>query len=178
MSSVTSLLAIFATAALALGLMGCGQQPLELAPAGAASATETAVGPIPGSGKQLPAKANPYAGNPTAGNEGYQFFGWYNCAGCHGVHGGGGMGPSLRDAVWIYGGSPDHIFASISKGRSNGMPSWGTKIPEQQIWKIVAYIETLNTPSEIDPPTLPLVTQQEHEASAKTPASPSPAAQP
>lgn len=178
MSSVTSSLVAFATAALALGLIGCGQQPIEVAPAGAASATRTSVGPIPGSGQPLPVRSNPYADNPTAANEGHQFFSWYNCSGCHGVHGGGGMGPSLRDAVWIYGGSPEHVFASISEGRSNGMPSWGTKIPEQQIWKIVAYIETMNTPSEIDPPTLPLTTQQEHEAIAKSPASPPPARQP
>lgn len=178
MSSVTSSLVACATAALALSLMGCGQQPLEVAPAGAASATETAVGPIPGSGKPLPVRSNPYENNPTAANEGYQFFSWYNCSGCHGVHGGGGMGPSLRDPVWIYGGSPDHVFASISQGRSDGMPSWGTKIPEQQIWKIVAYIKTMNTPSEIDPPTMPLATQQEHEASAKSAASSLPAPQP
>lgn len=177
MSSVTSSLVAFAAAASALIIVGCGQQPLEVAPAGAASATETAVGPIPGSGSPLPVRPNPYADNPTAASEGYQFFSWYNCAGCHGVHGGGGMGPSLRDEDWIYGGSSDHVFASISEGRSNGMPSWGTKIPQQQIWKIVAYIKTLNTSSEIDPPTMPLATQQEHEASAKAQASSPPAPQ-
>lgn len=171
MSSVISSTGI---ALLALALAGCGQQPLEVAPAGAAPAIETAVGPIPGSGQPLPVRSNPYSGNPTAANEGYQFFSWYNCSGCHGVHGGGGMGPSLRDPVWIYGGSPDEVFASISEGRSDGMPSWGTKIPEEQIWKIVTYIKGLNTSAEIDPPTMPLAHQQEHEASVNPPSPKSP----
>ncbi|HTW63568.1 MAG TPA: c-type cytochrome [Bryobacteraceae bacterium] len=147
---------------LALGLLGCGQQPLEVAPSGAAPAIETAVGPIPGGGEAPPVRSNPFAGNQTAASEGHKLFGWYNCSGCHGVYGGGGMGPNLRDPVWIYGGSPDEVYASISEGRANGMPSWAMKIPEEQIWKIVTYIGTLNTPSEIDPPDLALVVQQEH----------------
>lgn len=151
---------------LALTLIGCGQQPIEVAPEGAAPGIQTAIGPIPGSGQAPAVRPNPYVGNAMAASEGYKYFSWYNCSGCHGVHGGGGMGPSLRDAVWIYGGSPDHVFASISEGRSKGMPSWATKIPEDQIWKIVTYIEGLNTPNEIDPPTVPLVTQQAQQASA------------
>lgn len=157
---------------LALALSGCRQQPMEVAPEGAAPAMDTAVGPIPGGGQPLPVRSNPYAGNQTAATEGKKLFGWYNCSGCHGVYGGGGMGPNLRDPVWIYGSSPEKVFASISQGRSNGMPSWATKIPEEQIWKIVTYIETLNTPSEIDPPDLALVAQQEHEAGANPPPPP------
>jgi hypothetical protein len=35
------------------------------------------------------------------------------------------------------------------------MPAWGTKIPEDQIWKLVTYIQTLNTSQEVDPPLVP-----------------------
>jgi hypothetical protein len=35
------------------------------------------------------------------------------------------------------------------------MPAWGTKIPEQQIWELVAYIKTMGTPQEPDPPVEP-----------------------
>lgn len=147
---------------LALALLACGQQPLEVAAAGEAPPVQTAVGPVPGGGEPPPVRSNPYAGNEIAAREGHKLFGWYNCSGCHGAYGGGGMGPNLRDPVWIYGGSPDEVFASISEGRANGMPSWATKIPEEQIWKIVTYIETLNTPSEIEPPDFALVVQQEH----------------
>lgn len=65
------------------------------------------------------------------------------------------MGPSLRDKVWLYGDRDDQIFDSIAEGRSNGMPAWGTKIPQDQIWQLVAYIKSMRTPQEPDPPTEP-----------------------
>jgi cytochrome c oxidase cbb3-type subunit 3 len=95
---------------------------------------------------------NPYAGNPVALMEGRHLFVRYNCSGCHGGHAGGGMGPSLRDAVWRYGGDDAHVFASIAEGRGQGMPSWGGKIPSQQIWELVAYIKSLRTPDEPEAP--------------------------
>jgi cytochrome c oxidase cbb3-type subunit 3 len=65
------------------------------------------------------------------------------------------MGPSLRDPVWLYGNRNDQIFDSIAEGRSKGMPSWGSKIPERQIWELVAYIKSMGTPQEPDPPVVP-----------------------
>ncbi len=50
------------------------------------------------------------------------------------------MGPSLRDPDWMYGSSECHVFSSIAEGRAHGMPAWGTKLPQDQIWKLVAYI--------------------------------------
>jgi cytochrome c oxidase cbb3-type subunit 3 len=73
----------------------------------------------------------------------------FNCAGCH-SHGGGGMGPALMDDRWIYGSHPGNIFASIVEGRPNGMPTWRNKIPDQQVWEIVAYIQSLNGQAPID----------------------------
>jgi cytochrome c oxidase cbb3-type subunit 3 len=93
---------------------------------------------------------NPYAGDEAAAMDGRQLFVWYNCAGCHGGHAGGGMGPSLRDSLWRYGNSDAQLFATITEGRPQGMPTWGGKIPEEQIWKIITYIRTLNTPREPD----------------------------
>ena len=75
-----------------------------------------------------------------------------NCAGCHGGHAGGGMGPSLRDKDWIYGSSAGHIHDSIVEGRAHGMPTWGTKLPDEQIWKLTAYIQSLRTSQEPQPP--------------------------
>lgn len=66
------------------------------------------------------------------------------------------MGPTLRDkGMFNYGTDPAHIFASISEGRGKGMPAWGTKIPEDQIWKLVTYVESMRTPQEPDPPEVP-----------------------
>ena len=98
---------------------------------------------------------DPYIHDQVALREGRRLFVWYNCSGCHGGRAGGGMAPSLRDPVWLYGDSDAHIFASIAEGRGNGMPAWGTKIPEDQIWKLVAYIKSLRTPEEPDAPNVP-----------------------
>jgi cytochrome c oxidase cbb3-type subunit 3 len=32
------------------------------------------------------------------------------------------------------------------------MPAWGTKLTEDQVWKLVAYIKSLRTPAEPNPP--------------------------
>lgn len=87
--------------------------------------------------------ANPYDGSAYAISEGQRLFDWYNCSGCH-SHGGGGIGPPLIKQHWIYGGEPDNLFDTIVKGRPNGMPTWGGRIPEYQIWQLVAYIRSLN----------------------------------
>ena len=36
------------------------------------------------------------------------------------------------------------IFDTIVKGRPRGMPTWGGRIPENQIWQIVAYVRSLS----------------------------------
>jgi cytochrome c oxidase cbb3-type subunit III len=98
------------------------------------------------------ARQNPVAGDAQALADGRRYFVAMNCAGCHGDHGGGGMGPSLRDPVWIYGGGPGDIYDSIAQGRANGMPAWGTMLPADLIWRVTAYIESLRTPDEPSPP--------------------------
>lgn len=98
---------------------------------------------------------NPYAGDAAAAAEGRQLFVQYNCAGCHGGRAGGGMGPSLRDSLWTYGSSDVQLLGTITEGRSAGMPAWGGRIPQDQMWKIIAYIRTLGTPQEPDAPPPP-----------------------
>jgi cytochrome c oxidase cbb3-type subunit III len=75
--------------------------------------------------------------------EGQKLFSWFNCSGCH-ANGGGGMGPALMDDKWIYGSEPENIYRTIVEGRPNGMPSFAGKIPDSQIWKLVAYVRTLS----------------------------------
>lgn len=111
------------------------------------------IGPTPGPGPDTPAeRKNPYEDDAWATREGRRLFNWYNCSGCHGDHAGGGMGPSLRDSTWVYGGTASRIFRSIADGRTKGMPSWGNKLPAEQIWKLVAYIQSLRTSKEPDKP--------------------------
>ncbi len=85
---------------------------------------------------------NPYEENAYTIAEGKRLFEWYNCTGCH-AHGGGGSGPALMDSTWIYGSQPGQIYATIVQGRPNGMPAWGGRIPEYQVWELVAYVRAL-----------------------------------
>jgi cytochrome c oxidase cbb3-type subunit 3 len=84
-----------------------------------------------------------YLRNAYAMNEGKRLFTWFNCVGCH-AHGGGGMGPPLMDDKWLYGAEPEQIFATIVQGRPNGMPSFRGKIPDYQVWELVAYVRSMS----------------------------------
>ena len=86
---------------------------------------------------------NPYGNDPQAVQQGHELFVKMNCAGCHGYGAKGGMGPNLTDGYWRYGGVPASIFNSIYQGRPQGMPAWNPALPPQDIWKIVAYIQSL-----------------------------------
>jgi cytochrome c oxidase cbb3-type subunit 3 len=48
------------------------------------------------------------------------------------------------DANWIYGAEPANIFATIVQGRPNGMPSFRGRIPEYQVWQLVAYVRSMS----------------------------------
>jgi cytochrome c oxidase cbb3-type subunit 3 len=76
-------------------------------------------------------------------SEGQRLYEWFNCHGCH-FNGGGGIGPPFMDGYWTYGGDPQSIYTSIVEGRPNGMPAWKGRIPEKQVWQLVAYVRTLS----------------------------------
>lgn len=102
----------------------------------------------PKAGAQINAPVNAapmierYERNAQALATGKRLFGWYNCNGCH-ASGGGGSGPALMDDVWIYGSEPLNIYQTIHDGRPNGMPAFGGRVPEDQIWQLVAYVRSL-----------------------------------
>ncbi len=135
-----------------VALAGCGRATGDTATEGAPPVTGVTIGPVPGPGMPAAPMASPVSADAATRMEGRQLFTRYNCAGCHGEHAGGGMGPSLRDSAWIHGGEPAQIFASIAEGRPHGMPAWGTKLPEQQVWTLVTYIQSLRTRGEPEPP--------------------------
>ena len=111
------------------------------------------VGPLPGRAvDQLEGPSNPFKEDGQALADGRRFFVSYNCSGCHGDHGGGGMGPSLRDETWIHGGSDAHIANSIAQGRPFGMPAWRKMLTDAQIWQIAAYVKSMRTNREPEPP--------------------------
>jgi cytochrome c oxidase cbb3-type subunit 3 len=132
---------------------GCRAPSEPAAVSTAPPVVDVAVGPIPGvmlTDDEGP--PNPFADDKAALAEGRRFFVQYNCSGCHGDHGGGGMGPSLRDRDWIYGGSHARVARSIADGRAYGMPAWGKSLTPAQIWQITAYLKSMRTPHEPRPP--------------------------
>jgi cytochrome c oxidase cbb3-type subunit 3 len=91
----------------------------------------------------LPRIRNPYAEDPGLLVQGRQLYAAFNCAGCHGGAGGGGIGPPLADDAWIYGGSDANIYASIVQGRPNGMPAFGPSLSGEAVWKLAAFVKSL-----------------------------------
>jgi cytochrome c oxidase cbb3-type subunit III len=140
--SVRSLLAI-ATAACAAASLAQTLAPPGPAGAGRSAPSRYWIAPGPPPPDQPPAANESWKPGTAAIQEGKRLFGWFNCSGCHGAQGGGGWGPSLRDGQWIYGNDPVSIYDSIWQGRPQGMPTWGGRIPDEQIWNIVAYIRSL-----------------------------------
>lgn len=128
---------------------------LSRTPEPAAQATNRPGGVTPG--KPPPSAPNTARGHEDLGDawsvsQGYQLYVSFNCAGCH-SNGGGGMGPPLMESGWRYGSAPEQIYESIVKGRPNGMPAFGGRIPEAQIWQLVAYVRSLsgNVPYDVRP---------------------------
>lgn len=151
--------AVVLAAALALA---CNRASPERAQQGAqASAPSGTATPGPGVSPGLYAGAligpltNPFTGDARAIRDGRRMFNGFNCSGCHSGYAGGGMGPNLRDTVWVYGSTDADLYSTIAEGRPNGMPAWGGRIPEEQIWQIIAYLRTLGTDDEPEKPPTP-----------------------
>lgn len=151
-----TIVTVLGLAPLALMPAACGQPTQAAAPSSATAintpTVQAAVGPIPGPATADSSRRNPYEGMRSAMAEGRELFVRFNCSGCHGGRAGGGMGPSLRDVDWIYGQRDVQIFSSIAEGRAHGMPAWGTTLTEDQVWKLVTYVQSLRTPDEPHPP--------------------------
>jgi cytochrome c oxidase cbb3-type subunit 3 len=81
--------------------------------------------------------------NAFALSEGKRLYGWYNCSGCH-AQGGGDKGPALMDQTWIYGSAPADVYQSIVRGRPNGMPAFGDRIPDFEVWQLVAFVRSMS----------------------------------
>ena len=88
---------------------------------------------------------NPYEGDKSAIGIGGKLFVGYNCLDCHGADGSGAMAPSFQDGRWHFGGSPGEVFESIFQGRPDGMPAWGGRISDDQIWMLTAYVRSLSS---------------------------------
>ena len=65
-----------------------------------------------------------------------------NCAACHGVDGKGNPlvgAPNLTDDVWLYGGDPATLKATITAGRNGQMPAFGDRLGAERVRLLAAY---------------------------------------
>jgi cytochrome c oxidase cbb3-type subunit 3 len=130
-----------------LGLTGCDREARRYRELSATSNPDTAVRVTalqPGAARQPEPVQSPDQFNAWGIGEGKRLYSAFNCTGCHGMNGGGAIGPALIDDKWIYGGRPDQIYATISQGRPDGMPSFGGHVTTQQIWQLVAYVQAMS----------------------------------
>ena len=139
-------------ALVAILLAGCSKGPQQALPAEQPSRSgviDSALDPgVDHSLVTTDPRAAAYYNNADAVNTGKRLFAQYNCSGCH-SNGGGGMGPDLMDDVWIYGSRLEQIHQTLVDGRPNGMPSWGNKVPDQQLWQLAAYVRSMSLPQTL-----------------------------
>ena len=137
-------------------LVGCSREERILRPSPSASqvVNQAQVSGLNPGANPLPTPPTPsiYEESAYAVSEGKTLFNQYNCSGCH-ANGGGGIGPPLMDNNWIYGSEPQNIFTTIVEGRPNGMPSFRNRIPQYQVWELVAYVRSLSglLPKDVAP---------------------------
>jgi cytochrome c oxidase cbb3-type subunit III len=98
----------------------------------------------PGDVRPRPTITSPVADDPEAVYRGMNYFNQFNCIGCHAPNGSGGMGPSLSNSSFLYGGEPENIYLTILQGRPAGMPVFGGLLPDQVIWDLVAYVRSIS----------------------------------
>jgi mono/diheme cytochrome c family protein len=93
------------------------------------------------------------------------------CNECHGGGGGGGMCPALSQGVWFWGNTDDVLFRLVTLGSAElekqgferitygsvhaPMPPMGFAIQtSDQLWKIIAFIRSINPPGSNPPEKL------------------------
>lgn len=90
-----------------------------------------------------PQKLNPYTGNADAIAEGQALYKKFNCYACHGMAGGGGMGPNLTDETWQVGdGSDANLQTQIKEGKGT-MPPFKSLLNDEQTWKLIAFVRSM-----------------------------------
>ena len=74
-----------------------------------------------------------------------------NCVACHGVDGKGNQAlgaPNLTDDIWLYGGEPQDIRATLRNGRNGVMPAQQELLKADRIHLLAAYVYSLSLEHE------------------------------
>jgi len=113
---------------------------------------------------------SPYQDFAKVADEGHHQFSRPGCNECHGGTGGGGICPPLTSGVWFWGESDDTLFRLVTLGSQElqkegyprlaqggigaiPMPPMGPAIEtSDHLWKIIAWIRSINPTSHKVPP--------------------------
>ena len=101
--------------------------------------------------RHAPHITNPLPPTPENLEDGMKLY-TMNCAVCHGgldrkrnVLGGAFYPPAPQILVDVLDDPEWHIFFAIKHGvRLTGMPAWGKVMGDDDLWKIVAFVKTIN----------------------------------
>ncbi|MEX0883718.1 MAG: c-type cytochrome, partial [Cyclobacteriaceae bacterium] len=75
-----------------------------------------------------------------------------NCAACHALDGGGGVGPNFTDQYWIHGGSINDVFSVVKYGVvEKGMIPWQDQLSPEQMQQVSSYILTMQGSTPANP---------------------------
>ncbi|MGB9070921.1 MAG: c-type cytochrome [Candidatus Acidiferrales bacterium] len=96
----------------------------------------SAAGRFAAAAQDLPT-ANPLPADVERGKETFE----QRCSTCHGLDGGGAMGPNIQ-GIPMRIGAPV-VAATIKNGVSGGMPAFGGQLTNAQIQQVIAYLLTL-----------------------------------
>lgn len=69
-----------------------------------------------------------------------------NCSSCHAEDATGDRefgAPNLRDAIWLYGSTPDDIRAQVLHPRHGVMPAWQARLGETTVKELAVYVHSL-----------------------------------
>jgi len=67
-----------------------------------------------------------------------------NCAACHAMDGGGGIGPNLTDEYWIHGGDIKSVFSVVKYGVvEKGMIPWQDQLGAEEMQQVSSYVLSL-----------------------------------
>jgi cytochrome c oxidase cbb3-type subunit 3 len=84
--------------------------------------------------------------DPVLAAEGKKTFGML-CVACHGPNGDGNQAlgaPRLNEDIWLYGGDPETIRETLTKGRNGHMPAFKDSLNEDRRRLIAAYVLSLS----------------------------------
>jgi cytochrome c oxidase cbb3-type subunit 3 len=82
-----------------------------------------------------------------------------NCVLCHGTDAKGMTStgaPNLTDDIWLYGGDRETIRETLRYGRAGVMPEWETKLGNERIMLLAAYVYSLSDKTGKSPEVAPV----------------------